>query len=385
MFKFGSRDEIVSESSYAQKEYDANSPLWSEVEPAKPAAQEQKNGASAKLLQECDSDAKAQELINASVGNSFAPATSILPQPELAEVTGSSKSSDAVKIRPATYAGKGERKASVAGRDDAKDIEVQPKSVKEESDQQGEDASTKEQSFRLVSASAMLPRSDKTATGGEDAFFITDNNWIGVSDGVGGWADSGIDAGLYSRELMARCEDLALQSKDNGKPEEILTVAHSRTHNMGSATAVVAMLRGKTLEVSNVGDSGFLMIRQGKAVTRSTPMQYAFNYPHQLGRGNFEKSDNYVVPVERGDVIVLGTDGLFDNLFENQIVDVVEVFKEGRGAGPKVVANFLATLAQQVSKSSTGSSPFAVAAYAVDISFSGGKEDDITVIVSYVT
>lgn len=50
----------------------------------------------------------------------------------------------------------------------------------------------------------------------------------------------------------------------------------------------------------------------------------------------------------------------------------------------QVVANFLATLAQQVSKSSSGSSPFAVAAQAVNISYTGGKEDDITVVVSYV-
>ncbi|TMW89866.1 hypothetical protein EJD97_016539 [Solanum chilense] len=38
---------------------------------------------------------------------------------------------------------------------------------------------------------------------GEDAHFIDELfKTIGVADGVGGWAKQGIDAGIYSRELM---------------------------------------------------------------------------------------------------------------------------------------------------------------------------------------
>ena len=40
--------------------------------------------------------------------------------------------------------------------------------------------------------------------GGEDAYFLSeDGQVVGVADGVGGWALSGIDSGLYSKSLMA--------------------------------------------------------------------------------------------------------------------------------------------------------------------------------------
>jgi serine/threonine protein phosphatase PrpC len=42
------------------------------------------------------------------------------------------------------------------------------------------------------------------AQGGEDAYFLSeDGQVVGVADGVGGWALSGIDSGLYSKSLMA--------------------------------------------------------------------------------------------------------------------------------------------------------------------------------------
>ena len=44
------------------------------------------------------------------------------------------------------------------------------------------------------------PHPDKEATGGEDAHFIcADEQALGVADGVGGWADVGVNAREYSR------------------------------------------------------------------------------------------------------------------------------------------------------------------------------------------
>lgn len=48
-----------------------------------------------------------------------------------------------------------------------------------------------------------MPHPDREETGGEDAHFICeDEQAIGLPDGVGGWADVGVDSGLFSRELM---------------------------------------------------------------------------------------------------------------------------------------------------------------------------------------
>ncbi len=43
-----------------------------------------------------------------------------------------------------------------------------------------------------------IPHDDKRDTGGEDAY-ILNPTLIGVADGVGGWANQGIDSGLFSK------------------------------------------------------------------------------------------------------------------------------------------------------------------------------------------
>jgi len=44
----------------------------------------------------------------------------------------------------------------------------------------------------------LIPHPDKVAKGGEDACY-THENLLAVADGVGGWAEHGIDPGLYSK------------------------------------------------------------------------------------------------------------------------------------------------------------------------------------------
>ena len=47
----------------------------------------------------------------------------------------------------------------------------------------------------------MIPHPDKRQKGGEDAGLAT-TKYLAVADGVGGWADAGIDPGLYSKNLI---------------------------------------------------------------------------------------------------------------------------------------------------------------------------------------
>ena len=48
----------------------------------------------------------------------------------------------------------------------------------------------------------MIPHPDKAYSGGEDAYFAN-NQLLIVADGVGGWADYGVDPGFYSRFLCS--------------------------------------------------------------------------------------------------------------------------------------------------------------------------------------
>ena len=56
------------------------------------------------------------------------------------------------------------------------------------------------------------------AKGGEDAASIS-ANVVAVADGVGGWAESGIDPAKYSRQLCSNIDSLV--KKDAERPIEV--------------------------------------------------------------------------------------------------------------------------------------------------------------------
>lgn len=98
--------------------------------------------------------------------------------------------------------------------------------------------------LKLISGSCYLPHPDKEETGGEDAHFIcSEEQAIGVADGVGGWADLGVNAGYYSRELMSKSVE-AIQDEPKGSidPARVLEKAHSSTKARGSSTACIIAL-----------------------------------------------------------------------------------------------------------------------------------------------
>jgi protein phosphatase PTC7 len=48
---------------------------------------------------------------------------------------------------------------------------------------------------------SIRPHPEKAYKGGEDAGFANEN-LLAVADGVGGWAQSGVDPALYSKNLI---------------------------------------------------------------------------------------------------------------------------------------------------------------------------------------
>lgn len=255
----------------------------------------------------------------------------------------------------------------------------------------------------LNSAAAVIPHPEKASriyklpphVGGEDAYFIdADSGVLGVADGVGGWADQGVDPGIFSRQLM----NFAAEESRAGEsdPKTIMTRAHSRTTALGSSTALIVSLvsRGdgsgtKVLKAANMGDSGFLHLRRGEVLYESESQQHYFNAPYQLGAPGTEAdsdSPRLAQTIERedlkvGDVFVLGSDGLLDNLFPEEIAAIVF---DGRNRRPSEIADEIARKAHVAAKRKYGSSPFGVEAKKAGYTFQGGKLDDITVIVAVV-
>ncbi|XP_015061529.1 probable protein phosphatase 2C 55 [Solanum pennellii] len=244
--------------------------------------------------------------------------------------------------------------------------------------------------LKLNPGSFYLPHPAKAKTGGEDAHFIHDPaQAIGVADGVGGWADLGIDAGEYARELMSNCMSVIQEEpKDSVDLIRVLEKAYMRTKAKGSSTACIVALTDEGLYAVNLGDSGFMLVRHGSAIFKSPVQQHGFNFPYQLEGSTAGDSPSlaqaFKITVAPGDVLVVGTDGLFDNLYDADITEVV-VHAVEAGLGPQMTAKKIAALAQQRAMDTTKPSPFSDAAKEAGFEYHGGKLDDITVVVSYVT
>ncbi|KAI3924355.1 hypothetical protein MKW98_032556 [Papaver atlanticum] len=251
--------------------------------------------------------------------------------------------------------------------------------------------------MELNSGSYYIPKSNSKTPQGEDAHFISDNT-IGVADGVGGWASQGIDSGEYSRQLMSNSLiSIMEQVHFNADPMLVLRDAFINTNGQGSSTACILTLTNDKVRAVNVGDSGFIVLRRGCSVYPSPTQLHGFNYPYQLGCGIYSDRPSSADILEfkevmSGDVIVMGTDGLFDNLYTSEIEKIIvdaeeEATSRGGKIDPNKVAQTLAEFALKKSLDPDNPTPFAEAQKENYIlgKGTGGKVDDITGIVSYVS
>lgn len=230
-----------------------------------------------------------------------------------------------------------------------------------------------------------LPHPDKIDKGGEDSSFISkDKQSFGVADGVGGWIELGIDPSLYSKALMQFCKE-KLEYDENASLSQVLDYAYEETIEeqiRGSTTACICKLNGSTLHTLNIGDSAILIIRNGEVIYRSEEQTHSFNYPYQLGL-NCDKTDVAVsvdIDVQPEDIVIVATDGIFDNLFDNDILQIVAKNKHQSN-----LAEILTREAQSVSLSSNVITPFSERlADELDNIWDGGKLDDITCIVTHI-
>lgn len=243
--------------------------------------------------------------------------------------------------------------------------------------------------LKLLSGVCYLPHPAKEETGGEDAHFIcADEQVIGVADGVGGWADVGVNAGIYARELMSNSVEAIRKAPDDVDPLLVLEKAHAATNAMGSSTACIIALKNQDLHAINLGDSGFIVVRDGALIFESPVQQHGFNFTYQLERGTRadvpSSGQVFKIPVMAGDVVVAGSDGLFDNLFAKEVAALVgDAVKEG--LGPDDMAQKIAASARVRALDRKHQTPFSTAALQAGFAFYGGKLDDLTVVVSYVS
>ena len=80
----------------------------------------------------------------------------------------------------------------------------------------------------------------------------------------------------------------------------------------------------------------------------------------------------------------MGSDGLWDNMFEVKILDLIRPFIRDTDdiLDPELVSEIIALEAEKYSNQMNYDSPFSKAAKKAYYDFNGGKPDDITVIVA---
>jgi protein phosphatase PTC7 len=232
----------------------------------------------------------------------------------------------------------------------------------------------------------LIPHDDKLDKGGEDTWFISEDlQTMGVFDGVGGWSDVNVDPRDYSLSLSKHCK-LAVDEKALTNPLQILRYGYDLSQSItGSSTACIINISGNQFLSANLGDSGFRIIRRSQVVYESTSQQHRFNMPYQIGPQSDDKPEDADIrqfTLETGDYIILGTDGLFDNLYDKDIIQVIENLPES--VSMETVATEIAIKAYEISKLPEVKIPFNDMA----LKFNGmsiwdnGKQDDITVIVA---
>eukprot|EP01061_Rhynchopus_euleeides_P026191 TRINITY_DN42875_c0_g1_i1.p1 TRINITY_DN42875_c0_g1~~TRINITY_DN42875_c0_g1_i1.p1 ORF type:complete len:289 (+),score=116.71 TRINITY_DN42875_c0_g1_i1:84-950(+) len=184
---------------------------------------------------------------------------------------------------------------------------------------------------------------------GEDSFFVTQElmSTVGVADGVGGWRTEGVDPGRIARGIMSNC--MLLSEERYSMPYFLLAEAYYKVKygkevDAGSTTACVAALReapssnGEAPKLcvftSNLGDSGYVLVRNGEIVHSSNPQRSGYNAPAQLAiipesrkaHGFIDtqphEADNDAFEVQKGDYLVLATDGLWDNVKMDRIQEI---------------------------------------------------------------
>ncbi|RDA91791.1 hypothetical protein CP533_2829 [Ophiocordyceps camponoti-saundersi (nom. inval.)] len=206
------------------------------------------------------------------------------------------------------------------------------------------------------------PVTTRRPDSGHDAFFVSrvkgsDAVAFGVADGVGGWTDSGVDPADFSHGL---CNSMAVSASTAPGPmtaRKLLSdgydaVCRDERISAGGSTACVAIASSNgLLNLANLGDSGFLQLRLNAVNAVSDPQTHAFNTPYQLSlirsrwtsriaalRGSVplcdlpRDADVYHHRLRHGDVILLATDGLLDNLFHQDILRIASRVMVSSGA-----------------------------------------------------
>ena len=261
--------------------------------------------------------------------------------------------------------------------------------IDEEEDFEPEEFEPVFRPVKLEIAAKVLAHPEKVSWGGEDALFTAGRNF-GVFDGVSG-AEKEDGVPLYSVTLAQQMRQKVGRSAIDIEEitEKMLEAAeYADASATGASTGLVASIgEDNFLRVLNVGDCTLVLIRDNQIVSRSKEISHFFDCPYQLSLDSPDRPiDGTILQVEviPGDIIVAGSDGVFDNINDELLIETIN---SGGVKAPIICKNIVNT-ARKVSLDPLAPTPYARLAsrkgYTDFRNGLGGKLDDISCVVAKV-
>ncbi|RNF01831.1 protein phosphatase 2C [Trypanosoma rangeli] len=232
-----------------------------------------------------------------------------------------------------------------------------------------------------------VPHPSKVKNGGEDAFLVHTNG-IGVADGVGGYARVGIDPAVFTRNVMRFTRHALEKDQNRGTITALEALnygfaeAQKKRQLGGCPVSLVTLVDGRFASVLNLGDCGTICLRSSKLFFATAAQQHRFNCPYQLPEDLPSAGDRTTLELSEGDVFLCASDGLLDNV---DISDILQRLRDVERHGCQYVAETLVEEACRNGADEKFMSPFAKNANAMGYHYTGGKEDDVTVVVAQLT
>jgi len=249
------------------------------------------------------------------------------------------------------------------------------------------EAAPKKLKFQI--ASKILPHPAKVSWGGEDALFVSGRSF-GIFDGVSG-AEKLDGVPLYSNTLAKRLKS-EIESDESLSLEDIKTkllnaAEYADVSATGASTAVIASIGDDdVMRVLCLGDSVIMVVRDGSVISKTKETLHYFDCPYQLSEDSPDRPrDGTVLSTKLvpGDIIVAGSDGVFDNLEDSYIIQLAS--DNSIKSKPAVIVQKIVSESRRVSLDPEAPTPYARQAkrnrYQNYASGLGGKLDDISCIV----
>lgn len=246
---------------------------------------------------------------------------------------------------------------------------------------------------------------------GDDAMLISPTV-MAIADGVTGWEtkDMNCSSGIWSRSMVETLSRLMTEYKFSPAPhhlnkrdiDEILDDSFLHTSHLmdlqglsGSSTLILLMLSGEYLKMISIGDSKLYIIRDGDIIETNKEQMISDLCPQQIGTqtlGQLPSEMAWVdsIKLKEGDIIVMCSDGISDNLYEWEIVHYLDESLNLRKDSLKKAANNILIKAKEVAFDDYAYTPYnekvnalPAAKYGHNTS-TGGKLDDMSICIARV-